>query len=131
MEWVARAVGVFYALAGFVVLRAARTGRVLDGAIEGRTPEVVAERRSTAFGLTIAWLTLLSGLALIALSRFAAPLFVLSGLAQALFLLWAGRALPPEDALGARGRRQTTNALLVYLAATAFVIWLHTRGTLG
>jgi hypothetical protein len=77
-----------------------------------------------------ALLTLASGAALMLLSPLAAPLFLANLAWQGGYLLWAEMALPPEDEDDARGRPQTKNAFVVYLAATAFVFWLAAHGQL-
>lgn len=41
-----------------------------------------------------------------------------------------GDGVAPEGEDDARGRRQTKNAFVVYLAATAFVVWLGVQGHL-
>jgi len=45
-------------------------------------------------------------------------------LLQCGYLLWAGRAFPPQDAMEAGGRRSTIRAFLLYLAAFSFVLVL-------
>ncbi len=75
-------------------------------------------------------LTLASGVALATLSPLAPTLFIANAIVQGGYLAWAARALPPADADEARGRRQTQNAFVIYLVATAFVVWLHANGIL-
>jgi hypothetical protein len=125
------AVGAFYVFAGVVVLRAMALDRVMNQLLvvlnEPSAPKEVLRSRVLAIG---AYLTLGSGVALMFLSPLAAPAFVVSALWQGGYLLWAERALPPEDDDEARGRRQTKNAFVVYLAATGFVLWLAMKGLL-
>ncbi len=132
MEWVARAVGAFYIFAGVVVINAARQDDFLDRAIaqiSGEKPDP-AERLQTTILLGVAVLTLCSGLLLVLLSRWAAAAFVLNALLQAGYLLWARTNRPPQDALEARSRRQTTNAFVIYLVATAMVLGLFQAAVL-
>lgn len=130
-QFAAIAVGAFYVFAGVVVMRA----MVLDSAMNQMlaalndpvAPKEVLKSRVLTAG---ALLTLAGGAALMLLSPLAAPLFAVGALWQAGYLLWAEKALPPEDDDEARGRQQTKNAFVVYLAATAFVVWLAAQGLL-
>jgi hypothetical protein len=106
--------------------------RVMDdvlAALEGKSTSA-NERWKSGILTAGAFLTLASGAALVTLSALAAPLFLANVIVQGGYLLWAGRAFPPTDADEANGRRQTTNAFVVYVAASAFVVWLSTRGDL-
>jgi hypothetical protein len=130
-QYAAIAVGAFYVFAGYVVLRAMMLNRVMDRLLAALNDpsaprEQMKSRVLTAGGV----LTLASGAALALLSPLAAVLFTANALWQGGYLLWAERALPPEDASDARGRQQTKNAFVVYLAATAFVMWLAAQGQL-
>ena len=132
MDWVAYAVGAFYVFAGIVALRAGRMSMFLDKTLQALTRERTpfAEHVRAIFLIGGSVLTLAGGLALLALSRWAVTLFTASLAAQAAYLLWATRALPPEDTLEAAGRQRTINASVVYAAATALVIWLDHKGLL-
>lgn len=132
MNLVAVAIGGFYVFAGVLVLRTMRLDRVMDdvlAALEGKSTSA-NERWKSAILTAGAFLTLASGAALVTLSALAAPLFLANAIVQGGYLLWAGRAFPPTDADEANGRRQTTNAFVVYVAAGAFVAWLSMRGGL-
>ena len=124
MEWVLRAMGVFYAGAGVAYARTSAMDSVLDQAleaIEGK-PQSRQERIKTLWLKTGAALTVAGGLALVTLSWWIAPLMIANALVQGAFLLYARRALPPEDAIEDQGRRQTTNAFFVWLVATAIAL---------
>jgi hypothetical protein len=71
------------------------------------------------------------GLALCALSRWAAPIFILGTLLATGYLLYASRVLPPVDTAQAQGRRRTIMAIYLYAAATALVLWLESQGVLS
>lgn len=125
------AVGAFYVFAGFVVLRAAALDRVMDAFLAAlNDPSAPNEQMRSRVLTAGAFLTLAGGVLLMLLSPLAAPMFVLNAVWQGGYLLWADKALPPEDADDARGRQQTKNAFVVYLAATAFVVWLAVQGQL-
>lgn len=131
MEWTARAVGVFYILAGLLVIHAVRQNLFLDKAIAQITLKKppLNERVQSGYMIAVAALTLGSGVTLLLLSRWAAAAFVLNSALQAGYLLWI-RVRPPEDALEAQGRRQGLNAFVLYLVATAFVLGLFRGGVL-
>lgn len=133
MEWVARAIGAFYVFAGIVVVRAFYMDLFLDRALAAisLTKPQLKDRARTAWLGSIALATLLSGAALLLLAPIAAPLFVIGAVLQASYLLWAARHVPPKDADDQTGRRRTTNAFVIYLAVTLFVMWLQYQGFLG
>lgn len=131
MTYVAIAIGAFYVFAGVVVLRAMALDRVMDQLLAALDEPSAPTERMKSRVLTVgAMLTLASGVALMLFSPLAMPVFAASALWQGSYLLWADKALPPEDASEARGRKQTKNAFVVYLAATAFVVWLAAQGLL-
>jgi hypothetical protein len=132
MTWVAYAIGAFYVFAGLVAINAGRMSLFLDDALKKLTGEATAstERLRGAYAISVGLLTLAGGIALLFLSRWAAHLFVVCAIMQAAWLIWASRALPPKDAEEAMGRRGTFNALVIYSAATAFVLWLSLKGFL-
>ena len=130
MEWIARLVGAFYVFAGVLTVRQAinnwRLERVL-GAFLGTPP---SEKAADVMLSIVAVLTLLSGLTLAFLSRWAAPAFVACWLAQAGYLLWAQRWHVPEGPELLKLRRATINAFAVYTAPTLSVLWWSQSGVL-
>ena len=130
MEWIARLVGAFYVFAGVLTVRQAinnwRLERVL-GAFLGTPP---SEKAADVMLSIIAVLTLLSGLTLAFLSRWAAPAFVACWLAQAGYRLWAQRWHVPEEPELLKLRRATINAFAVYTAPTLSVLWWSQSGVL-
>ena len=130
MEWIARLVGAFYVFAGVLTVRQAinnwRLERVL-GAFLGTPP---SEKAADVMLSIIAVLTLLSGLTLAFLSRWAAAAFVACWLAQAGYLLWAQRWHVPEQPELLKLRRATINAFAVYTAPTLSVLWWSQSGVL-
>ncbi|MFZ4606337.1 MAG: hypothetical protein ACOYM5_08775 [Caulobacter sp.] len=130
--WAARAVGLFYLAGGLFTLRAGRMEAFLDTAIariEGQ-PADPAERLRGWSMMIIGALTALSGLLLLLLLQAALYAFVANAVWQVAYLAWAGRALPPDTALAAAGRRRTINALVVWLVMTGLVLLLFERGVL-
>lgn len=132
MAVVAIFVGVFYAFAGLVVIRAMTLDRLMDQVLvaikkPGRSFSPSFQSRLLQIG---AYLTLASGLSLMMLSPFTAVLFLSNAAWQGGYLAWAAYAVPPEDDADAKGRRQTVNAFVLFLAATAFVVWLAAQGFL-
>lgn len=136
MEFTALAlvlVGAFYIFAGVVATRAALMSHVLDKALAGisggRLTRV--EKAQTAWHLIAASLVLAGGLTLVLRLDMARWLFLASALGQAAYIyavapLWFDAEDPPDP----KGRRQTTNAFILYAAATAFVWWAAHRGDL-
>ena len=130
-QFAAIAVGVFYVFAGILVLRAIALDRVMDAMLEAlNDPTAPNEKIRSRVLLAGAVFTLSSGAALMILSPLSAPLFLANALWQGVYLLWAEKALPPEDGDDARGRQQTKDAFVAYLAATMFVLWLAMQGML-
>lgn len=132
MSWIAMAVGGLYIVAGAFVLRMMKLDVLMDGllqALEGK-PTSANERWKSAILTAGAYLTLAGGAALATLSFLALPLFLANTVVEGGYLVWATRALPPGDADETKGRRQTTNAFVIYAAACAFVVWLSVQGGL-
>lgn len=125
MEWALRALGAFYALAGVLyAFNFARDG-VINKAMHSLKVERTATERTSAVWLKImAALTVASGLALLTLSVWAAPLMILNTLVQGGWLFWAHRALPPQDADEQIGRKRTINAFVVWCLATLLAVSL-------
>ncbi|MDP3802134.1 hypothetical protein [Brevundimonas sp.] len=130
MDWIARLVGAFYILAGVITVRQAimnwRLERVF-GAFMGTSP---AEKAADVMLAVIAALTLLSGLTLAFLSRWAVPAFVACWIVQAGYLLWAQRWLRPEGPELTALRRSTINAFVAYTGPTLAVLWWCQSGVL-
>ncbi|NOT40519.1 MAG: hypothetical protein HOP13_08510 [Alphaproteobacteria bacterium] len=130
-QFAAIAVGAFYVFAGVVVMRAMALDRAMNELLAALNDPVAPKELLRSRVMTVgAFLTLAGGVALMLLSPLAALLFVANALWQGGYLLWAEKALPPEDDDDARGRAQTKNAFVVYLAATSFVVWLVVQGQL-
>ncbi|WP_213271638.1 hypothetical protein [Hyphomonas sp.] len=129
LPWILFAIGVFYAAGGIVLARSIAMDRLLDKAIAAITlKRDHAEETSTRILTLGAGLTLASGLSLLAQSRAALPVFVLNILVQAGYLIWAGRAQPPENELERRGRQATTNALFIYIGVFGLVLMVEQQG---
>lgn len=121
-----RCIGAFYVFAGYVATRAALTSHVLDKAIAGIGGKGLSriEIAITAWHLVASSLVMASGLAALLLLDFSRWLFLASALGQAAYIyvvapIWFDAEDPPD----LKGRRQTTNAFVIYSAATAFVFW--------
>lgn len=131
MNFVAMAVGAFYVFAGFVVLRSMAMSLLLDKALAAITMKNDPKEEMRTRVLSVGgFLTLASGAGLAILSPFALPLFAANAAVQGGYLVWAERSLKPEDESDARGRQQTKNAYVIYLAAGAFVVWCAVQGVL-
>lgn len=120
MIWFAYMIGAFYLLGGLVALRQARLNLILDRALAAVSLVSITreDRIVGAWMFTAAVLTVASGAALLMLSRWAAPVFALCWLSQAIYLLWAMRS---KD----YGQMATIQAFALYTVATLMVFWLH------
>lgn len=133
IDIVARLIGAFYAFGGWLALRYLLTEDVIDkmmAALKASRPEprdVIRSRVLAVVGL----LTCLSGVALALMSHWAVVLFLANVAAQAVWLVWAGRAFPPQDVEEARGRRATINAAVGYTVIAVVVVWLAGAERLG
>ena len=134
IEIILRLIGAFYMFAGYIVVRAALTSRVLDQAlagISGGKPTRV-ENAQSIWNLAAAVLVFASGVALVLLVDIAVWLFLASALGQAIYVFWLAPAyFDAVDPPDARGRQQSTNAFVIYSAATALVVWAGATGRLA
>jgi hypothetical protein len=127
-----RIVGIFYLLSGLAGMRAMAVDSLLDKVLAGITlkpterKEVVRRWFLVSGSATVG----LSGAALMVLSLWAVPLFVVATLLQAAWLIWARTNYVPESDDEVRGRRQSTNAAIIYAAMTAMVVWVGAAGML-
>ena len=130
---VLRIIGAFYAFGGFVATRAGLMSQFLDQAIAAialkKPPHT--ETAQNAWMIATAALVLIGGVLLLAGLQFAAWVFVASSLGQAAYLYYvAPRFFDGENAPDGGGRRASTNAFVIYSAATAFILWAAYRGRL-
>lgn len=128
-----RLVGAFYMFAGYFLARVILTSRIADQAIEALTGEATARavRLKTVWSLALGGTVFASGLALLLLLELAVTLFLTGSALQAFYLVWlAPKYFDPVDGADPQGRKQTTNALIVYGAATLGVLWAWQKGLL-
>jgi hypothetical protein len=127
------AMGAFYTFAGFVAVRGAVQGRFFDIAIAqiSLQPPQTAETARAVWLLVASLFVLAGGLFLILRLEWAAAAFVISSAGQALYLLFVAPVLlDRDDPPDAKGRQQTINAFILYVAATLFVLWAYRTGKL-
>jgi len=127
-------VGAFYAFAGYVATRAALTSNVIDQAIAAIALKKPSPRETARsyWLLAAATLVLAGGVTLLFLLDVSVWLFLASSAGQALYLaVLAPLYFDAEDPPDAQGRRRTINAFVIYLAATAFVVWALSAGKLA
>jgi hypothetical protein len=129
---VLRIIAAFYAFGGFVATRAGLMSQIIDQAIAAialKKPTRI-ETAQNAWLIATAALVLIGGVLLLAGLQLAAWVFVASSLGQVAYIFYvAPRFFDQDDASGG-GRRATTNAFVIYLAATAFILWAAYRGRL-
>ena len=128
-----RILGAFYAFAGVVATRAAITSNMLDRALAAislkKTP--FHETAQTAWLVLASLIVLAGGAALMLKVDIAVWLFLVSAILQALYIfVVAPRFFDKDDPPDATGRQRTTNAFVIYIAATALVVWAFTTGKL-
>jgi hypothetical protein len=129
-----RLLGAFYLFGGVMAARAARTSHLLDVALASITMKKLprAEVLRTLWLAASSVVVLAGGAALMLMITTAAWLFALSALGQALYLaLLAPRYFDAADPPDENGRRATKNAFVIYLVATAFVLWAYHAGRLA
>lgn len=132
-QFMLRLLGAFYAFAGYIAGRAALTSRFMDLAIAaiGATRPHPLETRRSLWLLSGSLMILAGGAALMLLLDVALWLFVASSAGQAVYLfVLAPRYFDLVDPPDERGRRQTTNAFVIYVVATALVLWAAVTGRL-
>jgi hypothetical protein len=128
-----RVIGAFYAFAGFVATRAGMMSWFLDRALAAMTAKkpTRTEVAQAAWLLSAAAMILVGGVLLLAGLQLGAFVFIASAIGQALYVyVIAPRYFDVEDPPSPQGRRQTTNAFVLFCAATAFVAWAAWRGRL-
>jgi hypothetical protein len=132
MQTAAVLLGAFYIFAGFVVMRSMAMSTLLDRMLLVLDPKSNSQMELVRSQVLLvgAYLTLISGVTLLIMSPFAPYAFILNTVVQGGYLIWAERAFPPEDAIDRQGRQRTKNAFVIYLAATAFVVWMAYQGYL-
>lgn len=134
IEILLRLVGAFYVFAAFVAARASVMALLIDRAIAALALErlAVAELLKSYWLLAASVLVMLGGAALLFLLDIAVWAFLASAVGQAAYLFYvAPRYFDVEDPPDEIGRRQTTNAFVVYLIATAAVVWAFGAGYLS
>jgi hypothetical protein len=128
-----RLIGAFYMFGGVVVVRAFAMSRFLDDALDrlGGVKPGRAEAARAVWNVGTALLTFAGGVSLLLLSDLAPRLFLASLAWQAFYLVWlAPQVLDASDPGDAGGRQQSTHALVVYSAATGWVVWAWWHGRL-
>jgi hypothetical protein len=128
-----RLLGAFYAFAGYIAARAGLTSRLMDhaiAAIGGAKPDP-RETQQSLWLLVGSVIIFAGGAALFLLLDVAPWLFAASAISQAFYLLvLAPRYFDVVDPPDERGRRQSTNAFLIYTVVTFLVIWATANGKL-
>jgi MFS family permease len=118
-----RAIGAFYIFAGIVGMRAMVMDHLMDQVLAGISLQPIPAKDHYRRWLLVSSVLAIGmgGMALLVLSLWAVPLFLFGAATQAFYLVWARTAFPPEDESERTGRRQTTNAGILYGAATLLV----------
>ena len=131
LAWIAYLIGAASIGAGTIAIASAssrlRSATVLAALTDDQLPP-----GDPRWLLGVAGVLLLGGgLALWALSRWAAPMFIIGTLVETGYLLYVSRVLPPADEAATRGRRRLIMVMYVYAATTALVLWLESQGVLS
>ena len=131
MDWIVRAIGLFYVVSGVFLVRAMALdamAHTLEGIVYGPKAGVRVRHYWLRIG---AALTVASGLALVLLSPLTIALMLANCVVQGGWLLYARTHFPPEDEDEALGRRRTTNAFVVFAIVTAVVSALFLTGVIA
>ncbi len=127
IEKLLRAIGVFYAFGGVLVLIRLEQARLLDQVHAALSGGERLRHHVRALLLTIGGvLTCVGGVALAGLSARTHWLMGVNTLVQFGWLAFATAWFPPEDAEDHKGRSQTASAAIVYALAFVLVIWTDT-----
>src|SRR5262245_62393069 len=114
LDLVAYLLGALSLLAGVVALAGLISRRLTAQAFEEKTGDRTPLQDLRPVLLLAAVTFLSGGLALWALSRWAAPIFILGTLFATAYVIYASRVLPPADAVAGRGRSRTIMAIYLY-----------------
>lgn len=128
-----RFVGAFYVFAAYVGARASLMSLLIDRAIAAIALEkpARADLMKSYWLLAASVIVMAGGAALLFLLDIAVWAFLASAIGQAVYLFYAApRYFDAEDPPDAVGRRQSINAFVIYLVATAFVVWAASAGRL-
>ena len=129
-----RFVGAFYVFAAYVGARASLMSLLIDRAISaiGGEPPPRADLLKSYWLICASVLVMVGGAALLFLLDIAVWAFLASSLGQAVYLFYAApKYFDVEDPPDETGRRQTLNAFVIYLVATAVVVWAASSGRLA
>src|SRR5690606_24839692 len=95
---IAVALGIFYAVGGVIHMRALVLDAMADTLLAMLGDSEAGNERWRTRVMTVgAALTFASGISLMALSRWAVPIFAANATLQGAYLIWAARAFPPMD----------------------------------
>jgi hypothetical protein len=127
-----RTIGAFYVFASLLGMRSMVMDHVMDQMLAGISLKPIPKKdHQRRWLLSSSVLAIgMGGMALMVLSLWAVPLFLLGAATQAFYLVWARTAFPPEDDSDRTGRRQTTNAAVLYGGVTLLVCLAASFGLL-
>lgn len=129
-----RFVGAFYVFAAYVGARASLMSLLIDRAIAaiGGTAPPRADLFKSYWLIAASVIVMIGGAALLFLLDVAVWAFLASSVGQAIYLFYvAPRYFDAEDPPDETGRRQSLNAFVLYLMATAGVVWAASAGRLA
>lgn len=125
--------GAFYVFAGWFACRQFRTELLLDRALDaiaGEKPDPV-DRARLIWLIVGGVVTFAAGASLMALSSLAIWLFAFGFLQQVVYIfIVAPRLFDIDEPPDPRGRRQTTNAAIIFGVVALGVAWAGARGAL-
>lgn len=129
-----RAIGVFYAFGGVLVLIRIEQARSIDNLYAALTGGPQLRHTVRTLLLTIGGiLTCVGGVALAGLSSRTMALMGVNTAVQLGWLAYAAAYFPPEDDEDRKGRSRTASAAVVYAIAFGLLVWLtsNERATLS
>ena len=129
-----RFVGAFYVFAAYVGARASLMSLLIDRAIAaiGGQPPPRAELLKSYWLIAASVIVMIGGATLLFLLDVAVWAFLASSVGQAMYLFYAApRYFDAEDPPDETGRRRSLNAFIIYVVATALVVWAAGAGRLA
>lgn len=128
MDWVVRAMGLFYIIGGAFLVRAMAVDAMASTLEQMVYGQKLADRVRHYWLRLGAALTVASGIAMVLLSPLMVPIMMANVVVQGGWLAFAARYFPPRDEDDALGRSRTINAFLTFTAVTVLVAVLVKTG---
>jgi uncharacterized membrane protein len=131
MEWIARAIGLFYLFSAFLLFRTARTEHFMNTALEQLTQEKEPDRLRPLVPLLLAGLYGAAGAALLVPSAYGLWLLIAAFIVAAIYYMGAYLIEGAEARADTARWRRAINAMMFSAIAIAASIALYRQGVLA